>query len=281
MKLSIIILFTFDSEVIYVKNLIKWLIKSDIPFSFEIIVVSNSNLNKFNELKNLFSKEKNVKFLYNKKNLGYGQGNHQGILKSNGEYFLILNPDVELFKGNLDFMINHMENNKDIGVLAPELIYEDGTIQDVYRRFPTIIDFVIKRSFLKNLPYFKRRLHKYLMYDRNPALINEVDWVVGALILVRRSMYDDVGGFDKRFFLFLEDTDLCRQMWQKGYKVVYFPEAKATHYNKRLSAGGVLDIFKNKMVRIHIYSALKYFWKYKFKERPHISPRFDKNFKSD
>ena len=67
----------------------------------------------------------------NHKNLGYGQGNHQGILEAKGEYFLVLNPDVELYKGNLDVMLRYMDQHEKIGVLSPQLIYEDGTIQDV------------------------------------------------------------------------------------------------------------------------------------------------------
>lgn len=267
MKLSIIILFTFNKEALYVHRLLKWILQNEPQCSFEVIVVSNGNKPKFKELKKTY-KNKNFKYILNSKNLGYGQGNQQGILKSKGEYFLILNPDIELYKGNLDLMLRFMEEENDVGVLAPQLIYEDGTIQDVYRRFPSVTDFLIKRTFLGRLPFFKKRLHKYLMYDKNPELIEDVDWVVGACVLVRRKMYDAIGGFDPRYFLFLEDTDLCRLMWEKDHRVVYFPKAKATHYHERLSDGGLIDIFRKKTVRIHIASALKYFWKYMFRRVP-------------
>ncbi len=279
-KLSIIILFTFDHEYLYVKNILKWLLNNKPAVSFNVIVVSNGNKLKFEKLKEEFSKESLFEFYLNQKNLGYGNGNHVGISKSDSEYFLIMHPDVELFKGNIEAMISHMDRHTEIGILAPQLIYEDGNIQDVYRRFPSILDFLIKRTFLKKIPVFSKRLFKYLMHDKNPELLSEVDWVVGALILVRRSMYETVGGFDKRYFLFMSDTDLCREFWLRKFKVVYFSAAKATHYHKRLSSGGLLSFFTKKTVRIHIVSAIKYFWKYKFQKLPHTTPEDKLKFKA-
>jgi N-acetylglucosaminyl-diphospho-decaprenol L-rhamnosyltransferase len=275
MKLSIIILFTFDKEVIYVKNLLKWILSNKPNCNFNVLIVSNGNEKKFKELKEIYKDEKLFKFFLNNKNLGYARGHKIALTNSDAEYFLIMNPDVELFKGNIDIMLAHMDKNKEIGILAPELIFEDGRVQDVYRRFPSVLDFLIKRTFLKKLPVFKQRLFKYLMHDKNPELIDEVDWVVGACNLVRREMFDKIGGFDERYFLFMQDTDLCRQMWLNKYKVVYFPKAKGTHYQERLSAGGILDIFRKKTVRTHIVSALKYFWKYKFEKVPNVSMPFE------
>ncbi|MDX9970975.1 MAG: glycosyltransferase [Candidatus Gracilibacteria bacterium] len=271
-KLSIIILFTFDHEYLYVKNILKWILNNKPALSFDVIVVSNGNKLKFDKLKEEFAKESFIKFILNDKNLGYGKGNHVGVSHSESEYFLIMHPDIELFKENLEAMVSHMDRHKDIGILAPQLIYEDGEVQDVYRRFPSILDFLIKRTFLKKVPFFSKRLFKYLMHDKNPELISEVDWVVGALILVRRSMYDMVGGFDKRYFLFMSDTDLCREFWLRKFKVVYYTSAKFTHYHKRLSSGGIISLFTKKALRIHVISAIKYFWKYKFKKVPHITP---------
>lgn len=275
MKLSIIILFTFDKEVIYLRNLLKLFLNHPPKCDYEVVLVSNGNQTKFTELQQEFKNNQNIKFVLNSKNLGYGQGNQQGILASQGEYVLILNPDIELYKGTLDLMLNYMDKQKEIGILAPQLIYEDGSVQDVYRRFPSLIDFIIKRTFLSKLPIFKQRLFKYLMHDKNPELIEDVDWVVGACMLIRRKMYEQIGGFDSRYFLFLEDTDLCRQMWAHKERVTYFPKAKATHYHERLSDGGIIDIFRKRTVRIHIMSALKYFWKYMFQKRPHVTPKLD------
>ena len=275
MKLSIIILFTFDKEAIHVRNILKWILHNPPECDYEVIVVSNGNQTKFEELQQENKNSTQIKFILNKKNLGYGQGNNRGIQQSTGEYFLILNPDIELYKGNIDLMVRYMDKQPEIGVLAPQLIYEDGTVQDVYRRFPRLIDFIIKRTFLKFLPLFRYRLFKYLMHDKNPELIEDVDWVVGACILIRRKMYEEVRGFDSRYFLFLEDTDLCRLMWEQNYRVVYFPKAKATHFQKRLSDGGIIDIFRKKTVRIHIVSAIKYFLKFMFRKVPHVTLRLD------
>jgi len=275
MKLSIVILFTFDKEALYVHNILKWILQNESQYDYEVMIVSNGNQTKLAEFQKQYADQKNFNFILNQKNLGYGQGNHQGIVASKGEFVLILNPDIELYKSNIDLMVRYMEDQKNVGVLAPQLIYEDGTVQDVYRRFPNFVDFIIKRTFLRNLPVFRYRVFKYLMHDKNPELIEDVDWVVGACLLIRREMYDEVEGFDPRYFLFLEDTDLCRLMWEKGHRVIYFPKAKATHYHQRLSDGGVLDIFRKKTVRIHIMSAIKYFMKFMFRKRPHVTPRLD------
>lgn len=272
-KLSIIILFTFDNEFLYVRNLLKWFVSNNLNIPYDVIVVSNGNKIKLERLKDEFSEINQFKFTLNDRNLGYSSGNIVGISKTDSEYFLIMHPDIELFKGNLELMVSHMDRNKDIGILAPQLIYEDGTVQDVYRRFPSVFDFLIKRTFLKKIPFLKQRLIKYLMHDKNTELISSVDWVVGALILIRRDMYEKVSGLDKRYFMFMADTDLCRQFWEHKFKVEYFAAAKALHYHNRLSSGGVFSLFTKKSLRIHIASAVKYFWKYKFKALPHTTPK--------
>ena len=97
----------------------------------------------------------------------------------------------------------------------------------------------------------------------------EVDWVVGAAMMINREAMQKIGMFDERFFFYVEDVDLCRRMWEGGWKVVYYPESKMTHFHTRESADkkGFLSIF-NKMTRIHIQSGIKYFWKYRGRKKP-------------
>ena len=89
-------------------------------------------------------------------------------------------------------------------------------------------------------------------------------------MLLRRKAYEVANGFDDRYFLFMEDVDLCRQMWVNGWKVIYNPMVKATHNENRLSAGGILSLFTKKTMRVHAASAIKYFWKYKFQPHPRV-----------
>jgi GT2 family glycosyltransferase len=105
-------------------------------------------------------------------------------------------------------------------------------------------------------------VRKYLQADADPDGVRDVDWVVGACLLLRRSFYEELGGFDPRFFLFFEDIDLCRRCWLAGKRVVYFPRAVATDRKRRLSEGGVFRLLTKKTGRIHVMSALRYFRKW-------------------
>ncbi|MBI1812529.1 glycosyltransferase family 2 protein [Candidatus Peregrinibacteria bacterium] len=194
-------------------------------------------------------------------NLGYGQGNDFGIHRARGKYILIINPDNELEPRGLETMIAAMEADASIGILAPQLVHEDGTIRDSYRTFPTPTDIFIKRSrFLRSL--FPHRMRRYLQHAEDPHTIRDVDWIAGACLLMRRDFYHSIGGFDPRFFLFFEDTDLCRRVWTAGKRVIYFPAVHATDRKHRLSEGGILSILTKRATRIHLWSAARYFWKW-------------------
>ena len=89
-----------------------------------------------------------------------------------------------------------------------------------------------------------------------------VDWVVGACLLLKKDLYERLGGFDERFFLFFEDTDLCRRVHALGKKVMYLPQIHVLDKKARLSGSGPLAVFTKKTMRIHLMSAIKYFWKW-------------------
>jgi GT2 family glycosyltransferase len=116
---------------------------------------------------------------------------------------------------------------------------------------------------LKKIPFLGRRVDKYVMNDFDHNKIQDVDLLVGACFMIPRHVYEKVGGFDERYFLFMEDFDLCREIHKAGYRVVYYPEVSVTHNHKRLSGGSVLKLLGRKVFWIHIMSAMKYFWKWR------------------
>lgn len=156
-----------------------------------------------------------------------------------------------------------MDAHPEVGVLGPKLVYPDGTVQDSCRRKMSFSDLVIKRTFLRKLPVLKKRVAKYTMEDFDHKTVREVDLLVGACFMIPREVYAKVGGFDKRYFLFMEDFDLCREIAKLGKKVVYFPELEVTHNHKRLSGGSIFQLLRKKVFWIHVSSALKYFWKWR------------------
>ncbi len=243
-------------------NCVQALLKQSISDQLEIIVIDNhSEDDSIGVLRNRLQKFDHIKIIETPQNIGYGQGNNRGEHYAAGEYTFITNPDNQLEPDGLEKMIDVLQKDSSIGIIAPQLVFPDGTIRDSYRRFPTLTDVFIKRTFLRNL--FPERLHHYTQEKDDHSQIKEVDWVVGACLLMRRDLFDQLGGFDPRFFPFFEDVDLCRRVHQLGKKVLYYPEVKAMDSKSRLSQGGILALFTKWTVREHLRSALRYFGKWR------------------
>lgn len=237
----------------------------------EILIVDNhSDDDSIGSLRNRVRREiekgtpgaDRIRIVETPRNLGFGAGYNRGFRHARGQYVLLNNPAKILRPDAVERMIAAMERDPTIGILAPKLLYDDGTFRDSYRSFPTFLDVIIKRTALRRL--FPRRMRRYLQWDRDPDVPGETDWVIGGCFLIRGDLLRQLGGFDERFFLFFEDTDLCRRCWERGKRVVYFPEAQGTDRKRRLSEGGVLALLTKKTARIHLVSALRYFWKWRW-----------------
>lgn len=236
---------------------------SKADFKFEIIVVDNNSQDESLDFLKQAHQDKRITLIQSKVNLGYGRGNNLGVKHANGKYILICNPDVFVKENSLQKMVDYMEKNQNIGILGPKLQYYNGDIQDSCRRHKGFLDLVIKRTPLRYLPYFKKRLDKYLMHDFDHNSVQEVELLTGACFMIPTSLYNEVKGFDKMYFLFMEDFDLCLTVADKGYKVVYYPETICMHYHKRLSQGSFFEQLTKKTFWIHVNSAIKYFWKWR------------------
>lgn len=199
-------------------------------------------------------------------NTGFGAGNALAIARADTPYLLVINPDNELAPDALEIMLSRMEKDPAVGIVAPKLVHEDGSVRDSSRSFPAVKDVVAKRTPLRRL--FPHSLDRYLQAGQDPDRERTTDWVVGACMLIRTDVYRRIGGFDERFFLFFEDIDLCRRTWDAGFKVLYCPAAVATDRKRRLSEGGVLSLLRRPAGRAHIRSALRYFAKWAGKKPP-------------
>jgi GT2 family glycosyltransferase len=228
----------------------------------EIIAIDNhSEDDSIGVLRNRLKTHPHVTILESRDNIGYGKGNAIGIARAAGEFLLIINPDNELEPEGIARMLRVMEEDPTIGIVAPKLVHEDGTIRESARSFPRMMDVVIKRTPLQR--WFPHAMDRYLQRTTATTGMRDTDWIVGACFLIRRSTFETIGGFDPRFFLFFEDIDLCRRCWEAGARVVYLPSVTATDRKRRLSEGGVLRLLTRKSGRTHIASAIKYFWKWK------------------
>lgn len=245
------------------KMCLEALAESETDFSYEILFVDNGSTDESIDFLRDRKKQGRIRLIESGKNLGYGQANNLGAKKARGEYLLIMNPDVSVHPETLRIMAKYLRANEDIGILGPKIVYHNGKVQESCRRFMTFSDLVIKRTFLKKLSPFRERLTRYIMKDIDNEKIQDVDLLVGACFMIPRAIFEELGGFDKRYFLFMEDFDLCQKAHKARYRVVYFPATTVTHYHKRLSDGSLFRVIFQKVFWYHLVSSAKYFWRWR------------------
>lgn len=260
MKLSIIIV-NYNHKY-FPRLAIEAIKKSDIPFSHEIIVVDNNSTDESVQYLEKAARRGDITLIRSPKNVGFGAGNNLGAKNAQGEFLLFHNPDITVEPHAITTLVYYLEKHSDIGILAPKLVYHNGEVQASCRRHMKFWDLIIKRTFLRYIPQFRRRLAHYLMHDFHHEHTQDVELVTGAAMLMRKSVFDSLEGFDPWFFLFMEDFDLCQRVRKKGYRVVYYPEAEFIHYHKRLSGGNIFALMTKKVFWLHVASAIKYHWRW-------------------
>jgi GT2 family glycosyltransferase len=261
MDLSVIIV-NYNQKY-FPKMCLEALLKSKTNFLYEIIFVDNHSHDESIEFLKQKEKEGIIKLVRSGSNLGYGQANNLGKGHARGEYLLFRNPDVFVSEGTLQTMLDYMKKHDDVAILGPRIVYHNGKIQESCRRFMTFTDLVIKRTFLKHISPFKRRLKHYIMKDFDHNRIQDVDLLVGACFMFRKDIFEKLDGFDKRYFLFMEDFDLCQKAHAENLRVVYFPHTTVTHFHKRLSEGSIFRLLFQKVFWYHLISSSKYFWRWR------------------
>ena len=228
----------------------------------EIIVVDNhSDDDSVGVLRNCIGDLPNVRIVETPSNDGFGYGYNTGARYARGKYILFNNPAKLLSEDGIEKLVRKMDSDESIGILAPKLMHGDGTQRSSARSFPDVFDLIIKRTPLRYL--FAGKLSHYLQMDFNPDVEREVEWVIGGSFMIRRSLFEQLKGYDERFFLFFEDTDLCKRISQTGKRVVYFPEVSALDRKRRLSEMSLFKLPFTRIGRAHIRSAIQYFWKWR------------------
>lgn len=228
----------------------------------EIFVIDNhSEDDSIGVIRNHFGSNERVRIIETPSNRGFGAGYNAGVSYASGEYIFVNNPDKLMQSGGLQTLMQQMETDSSIGIIAPKLLHGDGTHRQSIRRFPRIVDILSRRSVLGKL--CPKALSQYLMLDADRDSTQDVEWVVGGCFMIRRDLFTELGGFDERFFLFFEDTDLCRRVRSLGKRIVYFPSVTVADKRDRLSGQSFWDLIFKKTGRIHILSAFRYFWKWR------------------
>jgi N-acetylglucosaminyl-diphospho-decaprenol L-rhamnosyltransferase len=199
----------------------------DLRLSTEVIVVDNASSD--DSVAMVRTEFPDVRLIVNVTNRGYTGGNNDGIAAATGRYVLILNPDTQVVGDALTALVNYADAHPDVGVVAPQLLNTDGSVQSSRRRFPTLMTALFESTWLQSIAP-RGVLRDYYLLDRTDDETQEVDWAVGACLLVRREVMDQVGTLDERFFMYSEEMDWCRRIKQAGWKMVYLPEAQVIHH---------------------------------------------------
>lgn len=223
--------------------------------SFEIIIIDNNSPNKkLPELEKKFISDR-IHFHYSDLNLGFGKGCNLGASKARGNYLLFLNPDTIVQEDIFTPILNLFKSNEKIGIIAPK--------QQVRKPF-----FDFSAGFYPNIFYellnlfgvgvfFEGFLMNLLTKFSSKNFI-KVDWILGAAIFIKKNLFEEINGFDRDYFMFFEELDLCKRVVKKGYKIIYYHSIKINHIG---SVSGKRNYF---LYTVRTYASKKIFFEKHF-----------------
>lgn len=193
----------------------------------EVIVVDNASTDGSPEL--VRERFPSVRLVEAGENRGFGAGNNEGMRIATGPYFLLLNSDAWPVGDAIGELVRFADANPNVGVAGPRIVGTDGKLQASVRGFPTLWRLATEYFFLRKLAPRSRALNAFYGAGFDYRSVREADFLMGAVLLLRREAVDEVGGFDESFFMFSEETDLCFRMHEAGWAVEFFPGAEFVH----------------------------------------------------
>lgn len=258
-KISFIILNYKTKHLL--RLVVKNLLELQLTVPYEIIVIDNASHDGSVEMmQNLYPQ---VRLVMSETNTGHAKGNNLGIKEASGEYLIIMNSDIIFFDANdVTKMLNYLDQHPEVALLGPKLINGDGSVQNSCFRPYSAFTPIYRRTPLGRFDFAKRDLARHLMHDFNHEMLQEVEWVLGAVLVGRKAVLDKIGAFNEDFFLYFADFELCDRIRFNGFKIMYYPDVKIVHYHRRQSAqgsiwGGLGSLF-NYTTRVHLKDWLKY-----------------------
>ncbi len=200
---------------------------------FEVIVIDNASRDgSYETLSTL--EYKNYCYIYNEKNIGFSKANNKAALTASGEYLLFMNSDMIFLNDVVSSLFKKIHHDPSVGVVGPKFLNPDRTLQVSCRNFPGIAF-----GLIKFFPFLKRFLPEkdleYYQDQRDYSVEQKVDTVSAGALMISRKLFRDIGGFDEFSFMYAEDADICRQVRDRGLKVVYDPSATLIHFGGQSS----------------------------------------------
>jgi len=250
---------TITASIVLYKENIDELSKTIASFlntsvSKKLFLVDNSPTDKLKTIAN----HPDIVYIFNEKNLGFGAGHNMVIdrIKEISEYHLILNPDVLFQPKVIPSLIKGLNEDKELAMIAPKVIYPNGEHQSTCRRYPTFFELFFRRlGILKKI--VASRIKKGEYQDKDLTKPFYPDFLQGCFLLFRTEDFVQINGFDDRYFLYMEDVDICKKIDTIGKKKMYYPNAEIVHILKKGSSKNL------KLFVRHFVSILRYFKKWK------------------
>jgi GT2 family glycosyltransferase len=217
----------------------------------KVVVVDNGSTDGSGEMvQRDFS---DVLLISNERNLGFAEANNQGIRAQKSRYVHLLNSDTIVLPGALDGLVRSLESSPAVGIVGNRLRNPDGTLQPSVFRFPTVTSALLLGFGIRRVKLGDRVRHTQTNVGEEEfdyGVRQEVDYMRGASLIIRRSVLDEIGLLDERFFMYGEEADLCYRAWQAGWKVVYDPEAEIIHLGGGSSRKAVPETVARRTVAV-------------------------------
>ena len=161
----------------------------------------------------------------NERTLGFGANINRGVAATTAPYVVVSNPDIEVTPGAIAALTSFADAHPRCGIAAPQLRYPDGRWQPSRRSFPTVRGTLVRRTPLRRVMRPEERQRQHYLLDERPTEPAESDWFLGAFLLLRREMLDELGGLDEGYHLYGDDIDLAYRARKAGWERWYVPDA--------------------------------------------------------
>ena len=215
----------------YLAHSIDAILKSDHK-NIEIIVVDNHSYDgTCDYLKENYQDIESVNIISNSENVGFGKAVNQASKIATNEYIMVLNPDTIIEESTISTLVDYLDKKNHVGMVGPKILNADGTLQLACKRsFPTIKVALPKLLGLDRIFPNSRWAGKYNLTYLDPEKVHKVDAISGSCMLIKSKIFEAINGFDENFFMFGEDLDLCKRVWEENYEIHYLPKTKIIHY---------------------------------------------------
>jgi len=174
-------------------------------------------------------------------NRGFGHANNRGLELADARYALFINPDTEVLEGDLAGLVAELDRQPQIGLAGARQLRADGSLAPSIRRFPSATHMLAEALAVERIPGIRRVLGERELDPREYERQRPCDWTSGSFMLVRGAALDEVGGFDERFFLYSEETDLCWRLKRAGWEVVHLPQMTICHFEDDRRGSAALE----------------------------------------